>query len=147
MTTHVLRIHAAAAGGRTPYARYLAASVGLMAIATANGIARELTYANAMGEDAAHWLSLLPMVALFGLYIWWLQGRWPLPTWQGAVAIGLSWAAIAAGFELGIGHWVDGKSWSELLGAYNVLAGGAGGVVLLVAAVGPVAVRRLRRVR
>lgn len=128
-----------------PYGRYLLASVGLMALASANGITRELTYANAMSEDAANWLSLLPMVTLFALYIWWLQGRWPLPTWRSALAIGLAWAGIAVGFELGIGHWVDGKSWSELLGAYDLAAGKSGGIVILFTAAAPVAVRAARR--
>ena len=128
-----------------PYGRYLAASVGLMAIATANGVARELTYGKAMGEDAAHVLSLVPMVALFAAYVDALERRWPLPTWRAATAVGAVWAGIAAGFELGLGHYVNGASWSELVHEYNLAAGRSGGLVLLFTAAAPSVVRYARR--
>lgn len=34
-------------------------------------------------------------------------------------------------FELGVGHYVDGKRWSELLREYNLLEGRSGGLVLV----------------
>jgi hypothetical protein len=52
-----------AGDARTPYGRYLVASLGPMAIATATGITRELTYADALGEDAAGWVSLHDLLA------------------------------------------------------------------------------------
>lgn len=118
-----------------------------MAIATSNGIVRERTYGKQMSDDAAHQLSFLPMLALFTVYVNALERRWPLRTWRGAIGIGMSWAAIAAGFELGIGHYVDGKSWSELLHDYNLAAGRVGGLVLVAAAALPSAVRVIRRRR
>ena len=145
MTTTVFeRVPPARSDSREPYGRYVAASVGLMAIATANGVARELTYGKVLSEDAAHWLSLVPMVGLFAVYVNELERRRPLPTWRGAAAIGATWAAIAAGFELGVGHYVDGKSWSELLGAYDMTSGRSGALVLGAAAVLPAAVRLWR---
>jgi hypothetical protein len=128
----------------TPYGRYLVASVGLMAIATVNGITREGTYGKAIDEDVAHWLSLAPMVGLFAVYVNVLERRWPLPSWRSAAAIGAAWVGIAAGFELGVGHYVDEKSWSELLREYNLAAGRSGGVVLLVTAAMPALVRLWR---
>ncbi|MDQ3890240.1 MAG: hypothetical protein M3312_06770 [Actinomycetota bacterium] len=133
--------------GRTPYTRYLLASVGLMAIATANGVLRETTYGKRMSEDAAHRLSFLPMVALFALYVNGLERRWPIATWRGAFGIGASWAAIAAGFELAVGHYVDRKPWSRLLHEYNLAAGRVGGLVLLATAAMPGVVRLSHRGR
>lgn len=132
------------APAREPFGRYVAASVGLMAIATANGVARELTYGKAVNEDVAHWISLVPMVGLFAVYVNALERRWPLARWRGAFVIGAAWAGIAAGFELGVGHYVDGKSWSELLREYNLAAGRPGGLVLVTAAGLPALVRLWR---
>jgi hypothetical protein len=116
-----------------------------MAIATANGIVRETTYGKQMSNDAAHQLSFIPMVVLFAVYVNALERRWPLATWRGAIGIGASWAAIAAGFELGIGHYVDRKPWSELLHDYNLAAGRVGGLVLVATATLPALVRAWRR--
>ena len=117
-----------------------------MAIATTNGIARETTYGRVMRGDAAHALSLVPMIALFAAYTNALERRWPLPTFRGALAIGATWAGIAAGFELGVGHFVDGKPWSDLLAEYNLAARRTGGLVLVASAAMP-AVMRLWRTR
>jgi hypothetical protein len=114
----------------TPYGRFAVASLGLM-IATANGITRELTYTKYLNDETAHRLSLVPMIVLFGLYVDQVERRWPVPTWRGAIGIGAMWASIAVGFELGVGHFVDGKSWSELLRAYNIFEGRSGGLVLV----------------
>jgi hypothetical protein len=130
---------------RAPYGRYLAASVGLMAIATANGVMRELTYGKAVGERVAHWASLGPMVGLFAVYVNLLERRWPLSSWRSAATIGSAWAGIAAGFELGVGHYVDRKNWSELLREYNLAAGRSGGLVLVTTAAMPALVRVWRR--
>jgi hypothetical protein len=75
---------------------------------------RELTYGKAVGERVAHWASLGPMVGLFAVYVNLLERRWPLSSWRSAATIGSAWAGIAAGFELGVGHYVDRKNWSEL---------------------------------
>jgi hypothetical protein len=131
----------------TPYGRYALASVGLMAIATANGATRELTYAKYLNDETAHRLSLIPMVVLFGVYVDQLERRWPLPTSSGALGVGAMWAAIAVGFELGVGRYVDGKSWSELLREYNLIEGRSGGLVLAWTIAVPSVVRSLTRRR
>jgi hypothetical protein len=128
----------------TPYGRYAVGSLGLMAIATANGVLRELTYAKHAGDETAHRLSLIPMALLFGLYVDQLERRWPLPTRSGALGVGAMWAASAVGFELGVGHYVDGKSWSELLREYNLLEGRSGGLVVVWTVAVPSVVRFLR---
>jgi hypothetical protein len=95
-------------------------------------------------KDAAHQVSLLPMALLFGAYVYELERRWPLPTWRGGLAIGLVWAAIAVGFETGVGHYADGRSWAELLREYDLTAGRSGGLVLVWTAAVPSVVRFVR---
>lgn len=115
-----------------------------MAIATANGITREVTYAKYLNDETAHRLSLVPMMVLFGLYVDQIERRWPVPSWRGAIGIGVMWAAIAVGFELGVGHYVDGKSWSDLLREYNLLEGRTGGLVLAWTVAVPTVVKFVR---
>jgi cytochrome bd-type quinol oxidase subunit 2 len=110
-------------------------------VSTLVGAEAERTFRAALRDAGA---SFADDRALRALHLW-LQGRWPLPTWRGALAIGLAWGTIAVGFELGVGHRVDGKSWSELLRAYDVLAGNSGGAVILVTVAAPLAVRAARR--
>jgi hypothetical protein len=130
---------------RTPIGRYLAASLGLMVLASANGALRDLTYGRRMSEDEAHRLSFVPMVVLFALYVNELERRSPLPTWRGAAGIGACWAAIGAGFELGVGHYVQKRPWRDLVHEYDLSAGRAGGLVLLATAAMPALVRLGRR--
>lgn len=118
MNTVALKHHRALHRRRpdsTPYGRYALASLGLMMIASANGAIRELTYGEELSETTAHRLSLVPMVVLFTLYVHLLERRWPLRSRRAAAAVGLIWAVIAAGFDLGLGHFVEDKSWSTLL--------------------------------
>ncbi len=129
----------------TPFRRFMVASVGLMAVASANGAFRELTYGKAMRGEAAHRLSLVPMLALFTAYTDALERRWPLPTARGALAVGAGWAAIAAAFELGLGHFAQGRPWSELLREYDLRAGRTGSLVLLASAAVPPLVRLRQR--
>ena len=42
----------------TPYGRYAAATLGLMAIATTNVVVRETTYGKRVRDDVAHAVSL-----------------------------------------------------------------------------------------
>jgi hypothetical protein len=127
------------------YGRYLAASVGLMATATANGLLRERTYGPRIGENASHAVSLVPMAAGFAAYTWALEARWPLPTRRSALAVGALWAAVAFGFEAGLGRAVERRSWRDLLDDYDPRRGRPGTAVLAVTLVVPGAVRAARR--
>lgn len=53
--------------------------------------------------------------------------------------MGLSWVLLTLAFEYGFGHYVQGKSWSELNGIFNVSHGNFFSLVLLVTAVAPLA--------
>jgi hypothetical protein len=58
---------------------------------------------------------------------------------------GATWLALTVAFEFGFGHWVDGRSWSELAANYDVTTGHVFVVVLIWVAAGPAVVRALRR--
>lgn len=54
-------------------------------------------------------------------------------------------AILVALLALYFGHWVDGKSWSELFDNYNVAAGRLWLLALIWIGAGPAVIRRLRR--
>jgi hypothetical protein len=52
---------------------------------------------------------------------------------------------LTVAFEFGFGHWVDGKTWAELLENYDLTSGHLFALVLLWVGAGPALVRALRR--
>jgi hypothetical protein len=44
--------------------------------------------------------------------------------WIAAWQVGGVWASLTVVFEFGFGHFVGGKSWDELLDAYDIRKGG-----------------------
>lgn len=116
-----------------------------MAVASANGAVRDLTYGNRMPERRAHLVSLLPALAGFGVYAGWLGRRWPLRTGRDAVLVGLTWATAGFAFEVGLGRAVRHASWDEIRDHYDPQAGGTGLLVLAGAAAMPLLVRQAFR--
>ena len=83
------------------------------------------------------------MLALLAFYLWLLQRRWPIRSRGTAYGIGASWVVLTIMFEFGFGHYVDGKSWEDLLHNYNVADGEIWDLVLLWMAIAPDVLRRL----
>ena len=64
--------------------------------------------------------------------------RWyPLSSAGQAWRLGLLWLGLTMAFEFLFFHYAGGRSWAELLGDYNVLAGRVWVVVLAWVAVAP----------
>jgi hypothetical protein len=101
-------------------------------------------YKERVGELTADQISTGTLIALLALYFWALDRRWPIPTIRGAFTIGAAWVALTVLFEFGFGHYVDGKSWSDLLENYNLASGQIWILVLAWIAAGPALVRALR---
>jgi hypothetical protein len=78
-----------------------------------------------------------------GLYFWWLEHRWPIPSLETALKIGFTWAALTASFDFGFGHYVDGKSWTEPAKDYDIAAGRVWVAILAWTVVGPALMRKL----
>ncbi len=117
--------------------KYVLAWFPMVAIAIANGVVREAWYGKYLSELAAHQISTLIAVILFGVYIWFIVLFWRPTSKVQAIAVGLLWLAMTIAFELVFGHSVAGHSWERLLHDYNLLAGRVWLLVLVWVAVAP----------
>jgi hypothetical protein len=145
----VINRHPAPAPARLRHAtavrrRWLTAWLGLAVLGVANGIVRELAYADTVGDHAAHQLSTWTLIAMIAGYTWWLQRRWPLASTTDAVRIGALWVVMTVAFEFGFGHYFDGASWSTLLADYDLTRGNLWVLVPLTIGVSPAVARRSR---
>ncbi len=123
---------------------YAAGWVGMAILAILNGAAREKIYARFMPELAAHQLSTLIAIVLFGAYIWLLGKIRPLESSGQAVAIGCTWLAMTVSFEFVFGHFVMQHSWDKLLHDYNLFKGRVWLLVLLWTSAAPYLFYRIR---
>ncbi len=126
---------------------WLIAWLGGSVLGIVNGVARELVYKDEVGDLAAHYISTATLIVLLALYFWMLERRWPLPTFPDALLIGLAWALLTASFDFGFGHYVDRKPWPELARDHDLSAGRVWILVLAWVALGPSAVRGIRRTK
>jgi hypothetical protein len=124
--------------------RWVAAWLGATTLGLANAAVRQLVYADRVEELAAHQISTVTLLGALTYYIWLLDQRWPLPTTRAAVAIGGSWAALTVLFEVGLGRYVLGSSWSDLFANYNLAAGRIWVLVPVWMALEPAVLQRLR---
>ena len=76
-----------------------------------------------------------------------MDRRWPIPTTRDALLIGAMWAVLTVLFGFGLGHWILGSPWSQLLANYDLAAGRIWVLVPLWMAAGPLAVHRVRATR
>ena len=109
----------------------------MVMIAIANGILRVSWYGNSVSELAAHQISTLTGVVLFGLYIWAVIRAWPPDSLKQAFLIGLVWLGLTIAFEFLFGHYVAGHTWWRLFHDYNLLAGRVWLVVLVWVTIAP----------
>ncbi len=123
-----------------PERAWLIAWLGGPVIGIANGVTRELVYADRVGDLTAHQLSTASAVALFAGYFWLLQKRHPLPDGLTAARVGITWLALTVLFEFGFGHYVAREPWSELVADYDLTKGRLWALVPLWMGVGPAAV-------
>ncbi len=123
---------------------YAAGWLGLVALAILNGVLREKRYAPHMGERAAHQVSTVIGLVLFGAYVWVFSGLFPMASARQAIAIGAMWLAMTVLFEFIFGHYVMGHSWEKLLHDYRLLRGRIWVLVLIWTAVAPYVCFRIR---
>jgi hypothetical protein len=128
------------------FRRWIVAWVGAPVLAIVNGAARELAYKDHVGESTADQISVAPLIGLLALYFWILQRRWPLASTRDALSVGAVWVVLSVLFEFGFGHYVEGDSWADLFGNYDVTEGNIWILILVWIAAGPATVsRHLRR--
>lgn len=113
-------------------------------IAILNGGLRERCLLPLLGRPLAQPLSGLTGSALFFLFSWFtLPWLGPLPP-RHALALGACWLLLTVLFEFTFGRLVMKKSWQALFASYNPLSGDLWLLVLVVIAVSPWFVARLR---
>jgi hypothetical protein len=109
----------------------------MIPIAIANGVLRESWYGRHLSELAAHQVSSLVAIGLFGVYIWGLVRRWRPESGRQGIAVGLLWLVMTMAFEFLFGHYVAGHTWERLLHDYDLLAGRLWSLVLAWIALAP----------
>lgn len=124
--------------------KYILLWVPMVCIAIINALIRQYGYLRFVGELAAHQISTATGIALFGVYIGFVTGRWRIESAGQAVSIGLLWLVMTIAFEFLFGHYVAGNTWERLLLDYNLLAGRVWVFMLLWIAVAPYIMFRLR---
>jgi hypothetical protein len=124
--------------------RWTLAWVGGSLLGIANGVVREVVYRNRVGESTANQISAATLVMLLTVYFWLLHRRWPIAGRRDAVQIGATWIGLTVLFEFGFGHYVDRKSWSELLENYDLAKGRLWILVLVWVGTGPAVIRELQ---
>jgi hypothetical protein len=129
--------------GERPYGEWVAAWGGLALLGVANGVSRGL-YQTRLGEQRAHQLSSATLVLALFPYAVAVERRWPLPTADAAVHVGLTWVGLTTAFEFGFGHYVAKQSWRTLLADYDVPEGRLWPLVLACVGTAPAAARLVR---
>jgi hypothetical protein len=95
----------------------------MVTIAVANGLLREAVLKKLLPELQAHQVSTVLLVVFLALYIGAVLRVWPPGSAGHALAIGLGWVVLTVAFETLLGHYISGRSWRELGGDYDLLAG------------------------
>ena len=119
-------------------ARAALAWLVLLALAIANGAAREALLAPRLGTTLAQAVSTMVLSVLV-----FIAGSLAMPwigpaTVRDAWAIGAIWVALTVAFEFLGGHFIFGRPWRILLADYNIFAGRIWVVVLAVTLLTPV---------
>ena len=135
------------ASASEPWRPWLTAWLGGSVLAVANGGVRDVVLVKAIEEEPARQLSTLTLLILLTAYMWLLHRRWPITQVSTAFRVGLAWVAMTLVFEFGLGHYVEGKSWSTLLSDYDVTSGHIWVLVPLWVSVAPALIRWVQRRR
>lgn len=116
----------------------------LLAVAIANGAAREALIVPYAGDTAGRAISTVSLALLILLLSWWTIG-WIRPRSRAdAWRVGGVWVALTLAFEFLGGHYLFGTPWTRLLEDYNVVRGRIWVLVLATTAAAPVIAARAR---
>lgn len=117
----------------------------IIALETLHGLARVAWLEPHVGDFRARQIcvftgsALIVCVALASVR--WMQPR----RIRDVIVIGAMWVALTVAFELALGRWVAGMSWTRLLSDYDVTRGGWLGFGLLAMFLAPWWAARQRR--
>ncbi len=115
-------------------------------LAILNGIFRENVLISNLGQSMAISVSgiTLCLIVFIVTYVSFpLFGRHHALTY---FFIGLQWVLMTLLFELFFGHYIMGKSWSDILQVFNIMKGNLFIIVLIVSLFSPLFVAKIKRV-
>lgn len=115
-------------------------------LAILNGIFRESVLVSNLGQSMAIPVSgiTLSMIVFIITYV-----SLPLLGKHHALTyffIGLQWVLMTLLFELFFGHYIMGKSWSDILQVFNIMKGNLFIIVLIVSLFSPLFVAEIKKV-
>ena len=108
----------------------------MVLIAVINGAIRDLGYAKFTGELAAHQISTVILLVLFGLYMQFVFKKQPVTSAVQSLQVGLLWLLLTLAFEFGLGY-TSGKTMTEMLRDYRIGDGRIWILVLVWVALAP----------
>lgn len=94
----------------------------MIMIGFANGILREISLLEPLGDEWAHQLSTITLFIFLGVYIWYIIPKAGITSVRDAWITGGFWLLLTVLFEFGLG-FVSGYTITELLSAYNIFEG------------------------
>lgn len=113
-------------------------------IAILNGILREFTYKNFIGDLGAHQLSTVIAISSFLTLSYYLLKK-NISEVNIAVLLnmGLLLVILTILFEFGFGHYIDKASWEKLLKDYNFSEGRVWGLFLITELFTPLIIQKI----
>lgn len=124
--------------------RYAFLWFGLLALALLNATARELLYADLVGDYRAQQLSTVMMAVLVFAYTWFAQRIWPLSGAAMALYVGALWAVLTAVFEFAMVVLLARRPVTVALQQYDLASGNLWSLLLAFILLCPLVVWKLR---
>jgi hypothetical protein len=116
----------------------------LVPVAITNGALREEVIKPLLGERTARPLSGLTLSSAFLLLVYlMMRDQVARASDRKLLELGAAWTAASVVFEFGFGHYVEGDSWGDLLGNYNLLKGQLFPLVLASVMMSPLITKRI----
>lgn len=117
--------------------KYSFAWFGMMFLAIINGTVRDFIYATMVSEPAAHQISTITLILLFAAWFRFLTLKWPINSPVQAWKIGIIWLFATLIFETGMGLFLIGLNWSDIIQQYNLFSGNLWVLIPLWTFIGP----------
>jgi hypothetical protein len=117
-----------------------------IAIESLNGTIRTLCLVPSLGDLRAHQLSFivgsLLILTIATIFVRWLNAT----SLTQLMSVGVLWMLLTVTFEVGLGHWAFGYSWTQIAADYNLFQGRLMGIGLVLLLFAPLIATKIRDV-
>lgn len=111
-----------------------------------NGIIRTLWLVPSLGDLRAHQISFISgsllILMLSTIFVRWLN----ISSFLQSIGIGVLWMLLTVGFEVGLGCFVFGYSWSKIVADYDLSQGRFMSIGLVLLVLAPLIATQIREV-